>query len=119
RPDTSAAAPASTRTSEHQTGRPCRQRGRPATSPQENAMNAADLDDLLDHYAQQLTNTGNLDDLLDAFLNGLGHMRGEVLAHLVREQIEHAVMVNACVLDETAASTYEVLQQAADILLDT
>lgn len=82
-------------------------------------MNAADLDDLLDQYAQQLTNTGNLDDLLDAFLNGLGHMRGEVLAHLVREQIEHAVMVNACVLDETAASTYEVLQQAADILLDT
>lgn len=77
-------------------------------------MNAADLDDLLDHYTQQLTNTGNL----DAFLNGLGHMRGEVLAHLVREQIEHAVMVN-CVLDETAASTYEVLQQAADILLDT
>ena len=78
-------------------------------------MNAADLDDLLDHYAQQLTNTGNL----DAFLNGLGHMRGDVLAHLVREQIEHAVMVNACVLDETEASTYEVLQQAADILLDT
>jgi len=82
-------------------------------------VNAADLDDLLDQYTQQLTNTGNLDDLLDAFLNGLGHMRGEVLAHLAREQIEHAVMVNACVLDETEASTYEVLQQAADILLDT
>lgn len=82
-------------------------------------MNAADLDDLLDQYTQQLTNTGNLDTLTEAFLNGLGHMRGEVLAHLVREQIEHAVMVNACVLDETEASTYEVLQQAADILLDT